>query len=267
MFKKIMLCLFWVSAPLNRELSVIKKFLIVLEISLRLIVMIWAFTIILLLPAWFSEKHVINGHIIYANNNVNSELLQNILDITNERMKKTGIDGSESLLTIYLHNNDILFSLSAIRFPSNVKAVHEGIIFKRMHVSLNEEGIHINGIPNQDWLSIIITHERIHNLQYKRYGILTYTLFIPEWVKEGYAGYISRGRVPSDKDYEEWLRRINAGENINKHFEYSILVRHAIDKMGYSPDELHNDEVDHEMVKKSLLIWVEKELKQAVKNA
>lgn len=97
--------------------------------------------------------------------------------------------------------------------------------------------------------------------------MLNYRLFIPKWIIEGYAEYASNDRVPPDKDYEEWLRRVNAGESINEYFEYWVLVRHAIDEMEYSIDELHNGEVDRELVAQSLLNWVEKKLKQAVKNA
>ena len=37
-------------------------------------------------------------------------------------------------------------------------------------------------------------------------------------------------------------------------------------QMEYSIDELHNGEVDHEVVKQSLLNWVENNLKQPVNN-
>lgn len=104
-----MLHLFWVYAPINEEPSVIKKCLKVLEAAITVIIMVWAFAFILLLPAWFSEKHVINGHVIYSNNNVDSELLQDVLNIAKEKMKKPAINIPGSLPAIYLHNNDIFF--------------------------------------------------------------------------------------------------------------------------------------------------------------
>lgn len=125
--------------------------------------------------------------------------------------------------------------------------------------------MYTDGILNQDWLSSVIAHEKIHTLQLERYGVLTYKLFIPQWIGEGYAEYASND-APPDKDYKEWLRRVNAGKSINKYFEYWVLVRHAIDELGYSIDELHNGEVDRDVVEQSLLNWVEKELKQKVQN-
>lgn len=263
MFKKIMLHLFWVYAPLNEEPSVIKKCLKVLEAAITFVVIVWAFVFILLLPAWFSEKHVINGHVIYSSNNVDSELLQDVLDITKEKMKKSAIDIPELLPTIYLYNHDIFYYLSMLNFSSNSTAVYD-TVYKRIHVRLNEEHMYTDGIMNQDWLSTVIAGEKIHNLQHERYGILTYLFLIPKWVSKGYVQYVSYDHVPPDKDYEEWLRRVNAGESINKSFEYWVLVRHAIDQMGYSVDELHNGDADRKVVEKSLLNWVEKKLKQEV---
>jgi len=256
MFKKIIRHLFVPYAPINEEPSVIKKCLKVLRNVITMIITVWAFACILLLPVWFSEKRIINGHVIYSSNNVDSELLQNVLDITKERMEKSAINRSGSFPTIYLYNNDILFHLSTLIF-SNATAVY-GAVFKRIHVRLNSVNMYTDGIINQNWLSLVITHEKIHSLQYERYGILVYS-FVPKWIGEGYAEYASGDApAPSDKNYEKWLRRVNAGESIHKGFEYWILVRHAIDEMGYSIDELHNGEVDREVVEKSLLNWAEK---------
>ncbi len=250
-----MLHLFVKYAPINEEPSVIKKCLKVLRNVITVIITVWAFSCVLLLPAWFSEKRIINGHVIYSSNNVDSELLQDVLNITKERMNKSAINIPGSFPTIYLYNNDIFFHLSTLNFFSNATAVY-GAVYKRIHVRLNAVNMYTDGIINRNWLSLIITHEKIHSLQYERYGILAHS-FVSKWIGEGYAEYAS-GDAPSDKGYEEWLRRVNAGESINKGFEYWILVRHAIDEMGYSIDELHNGEVDREVVKESLLNWLGK---------
>lgn len=270
LFKKIMSHLFWVYAPLNEETSVTKKYLKILEATTTIIITIWVFSIILLLPAWFSEKHVINGHVIYSSSNVSSESLKNVLNITKEKIKQKikepNINVLGSLPTIYLHNNDILFSLSTFLFTSNSVASHGVSAIKRIHVRLNAEHMYTGGILNKEWLSVLITHEAVHNLMYERYGILTY-MFIPRWVNEGYARYVSYDHAPPDTDYEDWLKMIKAGEKMNKYFEYEVLVRHAIEQMGYSVDELHKGEVDREAVEKSFLNWVENYLKKADKNA
>ncbi len=258
--------LFEVYALLNKEPSVIKKYLKVLDTATTVIITVWVFAVIFPLPVWFSEKRVINGHVIYSNNNMDLGLLQNVLDITKEKTKTFTIDAPKSLPPIYLHNNDIVFYLSTLRFPSNTTAVY-GAIYNRIHVRLNEKNMYINKVLDQDWLSTVIAHEKIHHLQYERYGIFTYTLFMPKWVSEGYARYVSYDHIPPDVDYDEWLRMVNAGESVNENFESWVLVIHAIDQMGYSIDELHNGEVDREEVEKSLLDWVKNNPQQTIKDA
>jgi len=44
------------------------------------------------------------------------------------------------------------------------------------------------------------------------------------------------------------------------------LVRHVIDEMGYSADALHKGKVEREVVEKSLLVWLEEELKQEIQT-
>jgi len=261
-----MLHLFWGFAPINEEPSVIKKCLKLLLAASSVIITVWIFAFILLLPSWFSEKHVVNGHIIYSSNDVDSELLQDVLNVTKEKMKKSTIDIPESLPTIYLHKNDIVFYLSTLVVPFNATAVYSAF-YKTIHVRLNEESMYTDGIINQDWLSTVIAHQKTYSLQYERYGILTYTLFTPKWIGEGYVRYVGYDHIPPDEDYVEWLKRVNTGESINKNFEYWVLVHHAIGEMGYSIDELHNGDVDRELVEKSLLNWVEKKFKQEVKKA
>lgn len=252
--------LFWVYAPLNEEPSVIKKILKVFEAVVTFILIVWTLIFILLLPAWFSEKHIINNHVIYSNNNVNSELLQNVLNIAKEKMKKSAVDMPKSLPTIYLYKNDTFFNVSLLNFFSNTTTYDP--FYNRIHIKLND--LYANEVLNQDWLSTLITHETTHRLLVERYGILTYTFFMPNWTREGYAEYVSHNHAPPDKDYKEWLTIVRAGKNINQSFESWILVRHAIDEMGYSVDALHNGDVDRETVEQSLLNWVEKRIKNGV---
>ncbi len=192
---------------------------------------------------------------MYSSNNVDSELLQDALNITKEKMNKSAVDiPDDSLPTIYLYKNDIFFNVSLPNFFSRTTVYQP--FYNRIHIRLND--LYTNGIINQDWLSVVIAREKIHSLQVERYGILAYILFIPKWISAGYAEYVIHDDIPSDKQYEEWLTIVNAGESINKYFEAWILARHAIDEMGYNIDELHNGEVDREVVEKSLLNWVEK---------
>ncbi len=108
--------LFEVYALLNKEPSVIKKYLKVLDTATTVIITVWVFAVIFPLPVWFSEKRVINGHVIYSNNNMDLGLLQNVLDITKEKTKTFTIDAPKSLPPIYLHNNDIIYSMSAMGY-------------------------------------------------------------------------------------------------------------------------------------------------------
>lgn len=88
---------------------------------------------------------------------MDSELLQDVLDITKEKMKKSAIDISGSLPTIYLYKNDILFYLFTLNFPSNNRMAVYQASYKRIHVKLNAVNMYTDGIINQDYLSIVIT--------------------------------------------------------------------------------------------------------------
>ena len=98
---------------------------------------------------------------------------------------------------------------------------------------------------------LVLSHELIHVWQEKQYGFFKF-LMMNEWVKEGYAMYATEDNLTQgieyllDRDFEEL-------DGKEWYVLWGLMVKHAIEKMHKSVDDLHLGKVDYEEVLDSLL--------------
>jgi len=98
----------------------------------------------------------------------------------------------------------------------------------------------------------------IHVYQMKKYGWATFMFKTPTWVKEGYATYSSRD-LYTDKP-KEVLQDFIANyphmksNHISAQYKvWMLMIKHAIEKMHKSVDDLHLGKVEYDEVLDSLL--------------
>ena len=145
---------------------------------------------------------------------------------------------------------DIFFP-GLVLFNNDVEANYENyIMWSRIHISYADVSSDVTNLVD------LLAHETVHDLQAKRYGFFSHFL-VPKWVLEGYPEYVVSN--PDWRKYKNRLIRIRSGKKVYPYFKYWLLVRHAIEKMGYSVDDLHENKVSREAVEKSLLRWLEDE--------
>jgi len=108
----------------------------------------------------------------------------------------------------------------------------------------------------------VLEHELIHTWQFSHFSIYE-TLKMKHWVKEGYPTYIadlkSLFRDKQEKhDFLHWYINevgiTNFRDTSKENYAFSaLMVKHAIEKMHKSVDDLHLGKVDYDEVLDSLL--------------
>ena len=106
-------------------------------------------------------------------------------------------------------------------------------------------------------LSIVISHELVHVWQNSVYGSFGpfNQLIKSNWVREGYATYASEDVSPKLKT-EDGIRKFLKKYFNSSRYSYDLwrlMVKHAIEKMHKSVDDLHLGKVDYDEVLDSLL--------------
>jgi len=176
-------------------------------------------------------------------NSIRTKLLQHKIDI-----KKFQSD-------IFIIENPVLYY--GAMFPPGIQI----IAGKSSGITYGEDiFIKSSAQKLKDIRDAIIAHELVHVWQNKNYTPSLYMHFIiPVWVTEGYAVYASgENRLKEEinkKDFlDEYYHSVNKHwRNDNSYTLWGFMVKHAIEKMHKSVDDLHLGKVEYDEVLDSLL--------------
>ena len=128
-------------------------------------------------------------------------------------------------------------------------------MFDTIFVKIKDMG---EGQRKYENLREILTHEAIHTLQAMKYGgLIKQKIVTPYWVQEGYPTYIVSSQVNS-KNFKKFIiyykkHGLEGMRSYEKYVFYAFLVKHAIEKMHKSVDDMHLGKVDYDEVLDSLL--------------
>ena len=92
----------------------------------------------------------------------------------------------------------------------------------------------------------------IHVCQYKTFGDSN----TPEWVEEGYATYFAArlSAIKLSDILEKSYLNIISQRHISPYYLlWGLMVKHAIEQMHYSVDDLHRGKVDYDTVYKDMM--------------
>ncbi len=244
-----------------------KRFFTYIEILGFVLVLLMALSISYL---FVSSTHIKTQYIdwyIFRDNDVQEHRLREIESRAVNAFRKAGIDCNECKFNIILVNSDLLYALinplQAVRKNGSEFASTYGewaVFLKHADTGANKciaDGKHI--VENLD---AALAHEMVHVFQYHKYGILEMIFRAPYWVKEGYPTYVTYNMYLGKVDEKKLLRSIilrsyrELPEQTHISYSYliyALMVKHAIEKMHKSIDELHEGKVSYDEVLGSLL--------------
>jgi len=245
----------------DKKLSITKKIYIYSNIVANIFVVVWV-CLYLILPYVANQKYNYEGVTFYLyDNTVRSQQTQNYLGNVYRQMSKNGIYESKEEIEIHLLNNALIYALlNPIELLPNRQTFaitfHKKVFVRTSDIETNKTYAS-NGTDEN--LDAILMHESVHVMQNSKYGWLYTTFKMPYWVKEGYPIYSARtlSQYKEQKiiDYLIKTKDIYIGEwdAFSQDQFYGLMVKHAIEKMHKSVDDLHLGKVEYDEVLDSLL--------------
>lgn len=235
-----------------------------LYVYFSIVIQLWVILIVclyFLLPYIAKSSYHYNGVSFYLHNKVNEINANRYFEKTKDDIVKNSLYDQNENIEIHLLNDSAIYTmLNPIELLPNRQtfAVAQGSkVFLRKTDILNNKAYASNN-ANEN-LDAILVHEAVHVMQNNKYGLMYMSFKMPYWVKEGYAIYSARAlskykekviveyiKKSSDTDISKW--------NIFSQDQfYGLMVKHAIEKMHISVNDLHLGKVDYEEVLDSLL--------------
>ncbi len=234
---------------LKDDLSLPKKIYVYFEIFAMVIVLSWLLTLTYLKVGY--EKREIEQLAIYSFDKNQKEIKKYILE-ANKSLITHNIDITKLNRSLYFIDNSLVYyftTLPSLMIGTSDLAYTLG---KSIYFNYN-----LLTSPNNDIKLFtpkpIIVHEITHLWQNQHFN----TYFIPRWVQEGYAVYVSgvlQGlKVKRFFNDVKPLQIPKKKRTLEGYILWGLMVKHAIEDLGYSVDDLHKGKVDYDTILHSLL--------------
>jgi len=245
----------------DKNITWYKKILIYFEIVIMSWMILWIL-LNLFYDIFFTYKYQYENLTFYTNQNiVANKIFDTILNDADIYLKAHNIELKNLNANIYILNNSFLYTSTMIPFSqifltnSDAYKLFNSIYFK--YVDIDKNMVYANSkkqYPSK--FSIVLAHELVHIWQKNR---LTYINFfmLPQWIKEGFPVYVSQEfdkKIKDKKDFITWVQN-NKNKSSMSDFcaLWGLMVKHAIEKMHKTVDELHEGKVEYDEVLNSLL--------------
>ena len=244
LFEKIKYNIFPFFEFKKKNLSLSKK----IYISLNTLMMagVVLFISLYLFLSFFYQHTLKTNHItIYANESMNdNKKFVDAVNYAEKRLQNSFLYNNTYTVQIYLIDNPWLYNYMATPFHMDTVATNilDYINIRNQDIKASQN--------SYTFFSKEIVHEVTHTLQAIKYGgWIKSKLVIPYWVSEGYAEYIEEHKIVH-KNPKNFLKKNQRNKNYTL---YALMVKHAIEKMHYSVDDLHLGKVAYNKVLNSLL--------------
>ena len=234
-----------------------------LYVYFSIVIQLWVILIVclyFLLPYIAKSSYHYNGVSFYLHNKVNEINANRYFEKTKDDIVKNSLYDQNENIEIHLLNDSAIYTmLNPIELLPNRQtfAVAQGSkVFLRKTDILNNKA-YASSNANEN-LDAILVHEAVHVMQNNKYGLMYMSFKMPYWVKEGYAIYSARALSKyKEKVIVEYIKKSNDTDiskwNIFAQDQfYGFMVKHAIEKMLKSVDDLHLGRVTYDEVIDSL---------------
>ncbi len=237
-----------------------KRLYIYVESCLAIVMMAWLLWLFVGLHLVFSHSYSYGKLVFLTTDKIKQDRLDLLVKRAEAVLSKARIKLSDLHTTVFLERGDFYYKLSLI--PGMQLINHGGAITFRKYIFLPNANIESNRVVYKNGyttkLSLVLAHELVHVWQNQRFTTWIKPSFLTKnaWYIEGYAVCITDDPIMHDKALiDKALKNI---ENINRfHKEayalWGLMVKHAIEKMHKSVDELHEGKVSYDEVLSSLL--------------
>jgi len=168
---------------------------------------------------------------------------------------------AKETINMYI-GDDILFYLSMypglqFLYMDTIARTINGEMFMR---NFNAQTMNMKDNKGDIAFYKVLSHELVHIWQSQNYAIIGKFLWRKTWVLEGYAVYASESqdsRLQTDTKIKSFLQKYyNNSKSFREKGSYSLwglMIKHAIEKMHKSVDDLHLGKVEYDEVLDSLL--------------
>jgi len=194
-------------------------------------------------PYKYENKHMK----IYANNDLaNDRKFVIAINKAHQILEKNELYDKNYNVEISMIDSDLFYDYKSMIFSIDTVAMNS---FN--YISIRNSGIDKYGMEKYKYIQQEIVHEVIHTFQALKYGgWIKMGLKMPYWVKEGYARYIDENKQVVSNPKKFLSKKDNIGNNYTF---YALMVKHAIEILNKSVDDLHLGKVDYTEVYNSLL--------------
>jgi hypothetical protein len=245
---------------------------------MRIWFLLWIVYLLIVFPLRFNNFQIDNQNIkIYFPKAFDAKKVKSMVDGSMNILKHTNISFKKSVLVcIYNKPLDYYFNFApgfqlpllhmpalAYRSPSFRGESFPWSDSIQMLTTRNMLKVQVG--DNNDTIDTkeALAHELVHAWQFQTYGYF-HTMKLHKWIREGYAVFasdnfaslwrsISRKKgFKSTKNFLEKGKRLFSKNGYN-YYLYGLMVKHAIEDMNISVDDLHRGKVDYDTVFDSLM--------------
>ncbi len=168
---------------------------------------------------------------IYHQGNIDTNIYS-VLDTIERKVEGAEVFCSDDFSEIFVMSEFVSYSMvvpQSWRSFGMYSPITKNIICSKTDSENNVFYIHSNTeIKNKRKFSGVITHELIHYMIYKKYGIKT--LFIKKWKEEGYCEYVSQeSSFGFEKGIEYFVNDKEEDTDSFMYFQYRLYVKYLID--------------------------------------
>jgi len=253
---KIIIYLFPVITLKHKKYIWYKRINIYLQTFIAISMILWTLYLFFGIELIFSHKYGYGNIVVYSNNILkNKNSLDTVFSKIEKRLDKVNIDFKKLNANIYLPSNNFLFygtmlpGTQIIRLDNIAVTTGNSIYFKKINI----KGDTIYGAS----FTNILTHELVHIWQEQTY---IENILKPKWIIEGYAIYATGDISLALKNHDAVKEFLKKYSNISRYIRqtgsydlWGLMIKHAIEKMHKSVDDLHLGKVEYDEVLDSLL--------------
>ncbi len=244
----------------DKNLSLTKKIYVYVNIFFELWIIVYL-CLYFLLPYVAQDKYRYKNITFYTYNNVYDVNASNYFNNIKNTIVANKLYNKNISIDIYLLNNaSMYYILNPIEWLPHRQTFavtyNKKVFIKDADIKRNKAYASNDADENLD---AIMVHEAVHVMQNSTYGFFYMAFKMPYWVKEGYPIYSARPLSEyKEKEIIEYIKKTNDIEiskwNIFDQDQFhGLMVKHAIEKMHKSVDDLHLGKVSYDEVYESLL--------------
>jgi hypothetical protein len=230
------------------------------KLSLRIaatVVLVFAFYLALLCfpQSFFSVSVSANNLTLYSDQSFSPEAGKKVLEIVQAKLEASPLFSLEQHHTAFICNarwrQRLFFNRNygvggVNYYPITSNVFLRDAVIEEDHL-ISPSGSPVSGDRTLDYF---IAHEITHTLTVSAVGWLRYHR-LPEWVREGYADYVGKGKTFNYEEAKEAFRNEAAEMNRQRsglYLRYHLLVAYMLEKKHWTVEKLLMEPLEQQVV-------------------